>query len=117
MKTNLQANSNLRFDSTAVKILFSILAIVCASLFTPASAATGPIQWETGISSVLTSDLKSCPVPYSPEYCSHEDMTFKTCGSSEHSWLPILNKYSFQNASMKPLCPMLNGSTGQNSES
>ncbi len=64
MKTNLQGKTNLRLDPTAIKILFSTLAILGASLYITAFAATGPIQFVTSIHSVLTENVKTFPALY-----------------------------------------------------
>lgn len=61
------------FDLTPIKVFISLIAIYIACLTSIASAAITAPTFDRKIDSILTTDLKSCPVPYSAEYCSKED--------------------------------------------
>ena len=93
-----------RVDLTPIKVFISIIAVYIACMTSIASAAITTPTFDRKIDSVFANDLKSCPVPYSVEYCSKED-ALNSCQSSEPSWLPILNKYTLQSHTMKPFCP------------
>lgn len=103
-----------RIDLTPIKVFLSLIAIYIACMTSIASAAITTPTFDRKVDSVFTTDLKSCPVPYSAEYCSKED-AFNSCQSSEASWLPILNKYTLQSHTMKPFCPLKTPSTNQES--
>ena len=103
-----------KFDLTPIKVLFSIVAIYFACMTSVASAVPRLPSFEPSFESLLASDLKSCPVPYSAEYC--KSGTVGKC-ESESFWPQVFNKYSWQNTSSRPICPYSNSSKNQNSES
>lgn len=103
-----------KIDLTPIKIFLSIAAIYFACITSVASAVPRVSTYEPSFESLLTSDLKSCPVPYSAEYCSSGAVG--KC-ETESFWPQVLNKYSWQNTSSRPICPHSNASKNQNSES
>lgn len=107
-------SSKFKMDFTPIKMFLSIAAIYLAFMTSPASAATRTPLFEPSMGSLLTSDLKSCPVPYSTEYCRIEGVD--SC-KFESFWPQVLNKYSWQNSSERQMCPYSNTSNNQNSES
>lgn len=95
----------------ATKVPFFVLAILLANFISTASAVTAPVTLESinPSDSTIGNELKSCPIPYSPAYCK--------CRPNDNPWLPILNKYRFENAGTEPICPWLETSKSQKSES
>lgn len=81
MKTNLSSTQN-EIDVNAIKILFSVLAILGASIMSSASAVTTPSKIERSLDSIVTNDLKSCPAPVSAEYCKGNIPELNTCQNS-----------------------------------
>jgi len=103
-----------KIDLTPIKVFVSIIAIYLACMTSIASAATRVHSLEPSLGSLLARDLKTCPVPYSTEYCSTEGI--HKC-DPKSIWSQMLGKYSWQNTSVQPMCSYLTTSKDQNSES
>lgn len=103
-----------KIDLTPIKVFVSIIAIYSACMTSIASAATRVHSLEPTVGSLLTSELKSCPVPYSTDYCRTEGVG--KC-DPKSVWSQVLGRYSWQNTSVQPMCSYLTTSRDQNSES
>jgi hypothetical protein len=103
-----------RIDLTPITVFLSLVAIYVALVTSSASAAVMSPTFDTKFDSIIMTDLKSCPVPYSTDYCLNQE-SFNSCSPSESSWLPGLNKYSLQQQTIKPSCPLNSTSTNQES--
>lgn len=104
----------IKFDLTPIKIFLSIAAIYLACMTSIASVMPKVSTLEPSFEPLMASDLNSCPVPYSTESCSSG--TIGKC-ETESLWPQVLNRYSWQNTSSRPICPHSNASKSQNSES
>ena len=105
-----------KIDLTPIKIFLYLIAIYIAYMTSLAAAAITELTLDRRSDAIVTSELKSCPVPYSADYCSKED-ALKSCQTSESSWPPILNKHSLHNYSIEPICPAKNTSANHDSYS
>lgn len=92
------------FDLTALKLLLSVVAISLASMMSRAS--TMPIAlFSPGVAVMdkAKSDLLSCPIPYTTEYCL-KDRLNKSCEAHGVGLLETLKLTPFTKISTKPFC-------------
>ena len=101
-------------DLNPIKIFLSLAAIYFACMTSVASGVPNISTYDPAFGSQLDGDLKSCPVPFTAEYCNRG--TGGKCGT-ESFWPQVLYKYSWQNTVSRSICPHTNASKNQKSES
>jgi len=92
------------FDSTALKLFFSVTAILFAMMSHNASATAVRSNLPKPTITNLKAELKSCSIPYSTDYCATNSYDEYKCNLRNSNFLNSLNTPPFLQTSTKPLC-------------
>jgi hypothetical protein len=96
-----------QIDFTALRLLFSLVSICCASSLVGANGIVedGPTA-VAPIAVKAKDDLKACPAPYSPLYCRTDEKSNaeNKCNAQTYDLLKVLDQYPYVTANFDLTC-------------